>query len=297
MKKVTVLLFLFALLAVPLLAQMQEKPSHHPPKIIQIYREDVKPGKASAHEKIEAGWPAAFAKAKYPYYSLGMTAISGSSEAWFLIPFQSFEDWQKAEALVRSNATLGAEMERLGAADGEMISGYKGAVAMYEPELSYRPDFNVGEMKYIAVRTVRVKPGHADEFKEIRKMVNAAHEKNNLDEHFLIYEVMFGAPSTTYLIFQPYKQIADLDMGEKIHNDAYRATLGADFDKKSKEFALNGVAMGESNLFAINPKMSYVSDDTASADMSFWRPKPAMAKAKKPDASTMAKAKEQKPKQ
>jgi hypothetical protein len=35
-------------------------------KVLQIFREQVKPGKGAAHETVEAGWPKAFAKAKWP---------------------------------------------------------------------------------------------------------------------------------------------------------------------------------------------------------------------------------------
>ncbi|MEO7136682.1 MAG: hypothetical protein ABI037_03100 [Gemmatimonadales bacterium] len=47
------------------------------PKVLLIFREQVKPGKDSAHEKVEAGWPRAFAKAKWPTNYLAMTTMTG----------------------------------------------------------------------------------------------------------------------------------------------------------------------------------------------------------------------------
>src|SRR5206468_5952331 len=56
------------------------------PNMLQIFREEVKVGHEADHSKTEAGWPAAFEKAKFPYFSLGLVALTGTSEAWFLVP-------------------------------------------------------------------------------------------------------------------------------------------------------------------------------------------------------------------
>ena len=73
------------LASAPAAAAAQEAaPSQAPPKVLQIFVESVKPGKGSAHEKVEPGWPAAFRKAKWPTHYLAMTSMSGPGEAWFL---------------------------------------------------------------------------------------------------------------------------------------------------------------------------------------------------------------------
>ena len=47
------------------------------PKILTIYREEVKVGRAAEHAKHEAGWPAAYEKAKSPIYYLALTSMTG----------------------------------------------------------------------------------------------------------------------------------------------------------------------------------------------------------------------------
>ena len=61
-------LVLLCLASPPAVAVAQDTTGagHPPPKILQIFIESVKPGKGGAHEKIEVGWPQAFAKAKWP---------------------------------------------------------------------------------------------------------------------------------------------------------------------------------------------------------------------------------------
>src|ERR1041384_1773834 len=57
------------------------------PAYLLIAREFVKLGHGAEHARIEAGWPAAFAKAKSPSYYLAMVSLTGASEAWFVVPF------------------------------------------------------------------------------------------------------------------------------------------------------------------------------------------------------------------
>src|SRR5439155_1335832 len=54
-----------------------------PPPYLEIFREEVKVGRAGAHVQTEAGWPRAFAKAKIPNNYIAMTTIYGPTEAWF----------------------------------------------------------------------------------------------------------------------------------------------------------------------------------------------------------------------
>lgn len=66
-----------------------------PPNVIQIYREEVKPGKVAAHEKTEVGWPRAFAKANSPDHYIAMTSMTGPNEAWFINGYDSLATLEK----------------------------------------------------------------------------------------------------------------------------------------------------------------------------------------------------------
>ncbi len=81
--KKSVLLFVAACLFLSSgsIALAQEKASSRPPKVLQILREGVKPGKGVAHEKIEAAWPHTFASARSPTHYIAMKSVTGPSEA------------------------------------------------------------------------------------------------------------------------------------------------------------------------------------------------------------------------
>ncbi|MGA9363823.1 MAG: hypothetical protein WBW16_05575, partial [Bacteroidota bacterium] len=221
------------------LAQPPASPSM--PKVVLIYREEVKPGKGAAHEKVEVGWPQAFAKANYPVHYLAMTSMAGQNEAWFLEGYDSFASIEKADQAIDKNTTLKTELEKLSERDGELLSGMRTLITTYRDDLSYRPNVTLSQMRYMTVMTMRVRLGHDSDFVAMRKIVNAGHEKANIDEHWAIYQVVSGAPAGTYLLFLPMKSMAQMDAYAEIHGKPYQDALGEENQKKVRELASTAV--------------------------------------------------------
>ncbi len=243
-----------------------------PPKVLQIAREQVKPGKNALHEKVEAGWSRVFANAQWPTHWIGATSLTGANEAWFFIGFDSFAAWEKDNHDMEKTP-LKAQSQQLSQKDGELLSGTHSIAAVYNEELSYRPNVKIGEMRYFAIVTFQVRPGHDNDFTEARKLSKAAHEKANMDEHWASYQVTSGAPSGTYLIFAPMKSLKEADAYPSLHGKAYKDALGEEGQKKMRELESAAILTFETNFFEFNPKMSYVSKEIAAADPAFWTPK------------------------
>jgi hypothetical protein len=265
-----------------------------PPPIIQLIREDVKPGKGPAHEKSETAWAASYKKANLKYYYLATTTLTGPSEAWFLAAFDSMADVEKATTELAANKTVQAEIDRIGATDGDLLSGTRSTFLFYNPDLSYRPDFNIGDYKYVMVDTYRVKSGHGEQFAALRKAVNAAHEKAGLDEHMLVYNVGLGGPGGTFIVFQPTKSLKEWDEAGKTHGkgSAYYEATGDEGRKKFTEYAREDQQFFQRDFLAISPGMSAVSEKVMAANPDFWKPKTAMAKAAAGKSTTPAAKKE-----
>src|SRR5688572_8690758 len=87
------------------------------PNLLQIIREEVKLGHGADHTKTEAGWPAAFEKAKSPYFYLALTSMTGANEVWYVIPYESHA--AMADEMKQSNEdpVLAAELARLSKVD------------------------------------------------------------------------------------------------------------------------------------------------------------------------------------
>jgi hypothetical protein len=252
-----------------------------PPPVLQIFREEVKPGKGPLHEKSEASWAAAYKKANLKYYYVGTSAMSGPNEAWFFSAYASMDDAEKATAALAANKSAQAEVDRVNVSDGDLLSNARSMYAFYNSELSYRPNFNLGEYKYFMVETYRVKLGHGEKFAAFRKTINVGHEKANVDEHMLVYNVGLGSPTGTVLVFQPVKALKEYDDLAKVHGkgSAYYEATGDEGRKIFTDFFANDLQFVQRDFLAINPAMSVVSDKVIAANPDFWKPKTAMAKA------------------
>ena len=286
------------LIVVPAAAQdHSDSAMSGPPPVLQIFREEVKPGKGPAHERSEASWAAAYRKANLKYYYVGATAITGPSEAWFFSAYGSMEDAEKATAALSANKAVQADVDRINGTDGDLLTSARSWFAFYSPELSYRPDFNLGEYKYFMVDTYRVKLGHAEQFAALRKAVNAAHEKAGVDEHMIVYNVGLGAPGGTYLVFQPTKSLKEWDEAGKTHGkgSAYYEAVGDDGRKMFTSFARDDQQFFVRDFLAITPAMSVVSEKVMAANPSFWKPKTETAKLAKAPAAKKEPAKTGKP--
>jgi hypothetical protein len=263
-----------------------------PPNYLNITIEMTKPGVAAAHEKFEMGWPAAFGKANWPTHYLAMSSITGPTEAWFITGYDSAEAAEKDADAFAHNTSLRTASEQLAQQDAQFLTGTKTITAMYKPDLSYwssPPD--IGNKRYFAVAKVSVKPGHNDEFKEMRAITKAAHEKAQLNEGFGVFQVVAGAPGPTYLIFIPMKSMKEVDGYDTLHGKPYQDALGEEGQKKMRELAAACIDTTEVNYFEFSPRMSYAPKEWIAANPDFWTPKMTVAaKTKKaPDTKAMKK--------
>jgi hypothetical protein len=243
-----------------------------PPKVIRIYREVIKPDHGPAHAKTEAGLPAAFAEANWPNHYIAMTSASGPGEAWFIGPWDSYAAYEADSRAIEKNAVLLAAFDRLGAADSQHVADAATLFASYREDLSYRAGVDMIKMRYVMLVTFRVKAGRGEEFTAARNIVQAAHEKAEMDEHWATYEVTAGAPAGTYLLFLPMESMAALDSAQEMHGKAYLDALGAENGKKVADLMNASLDGSMTTLFAFSPIMSYPPDTWKAAD-AYWAPK------------------------
>jgi hypothetical protein len=62
---------------------MQEPIQHHPPPILQIAREPLKPGREAAYRNVEEDTARQSAKLGCPHPYLGVESLSGPKEIWW----------------------------------------------------------------------------------------------------------------------------------------------------------------------------------------------------------------------
>jgi hypothetical protein len=98
-----------------------------------------------------------------------------------------------------------------------------------------------------------------------------------------MYQSVFGSEQPAYLVIIPRKSLSEVDAGFQ-QAPKFMAAMGPDGMKKLSELSAAAIASSETNIFAINPRQSYMMEDLIKADPDFWRPKAAPAAEKKEKA-------------
>jgi hypothetical protein len=277
----------WALLAVLLLsgAAVAAQEQSGPPPVLVITQEEIKPGSMGAHEKQAVAYMALFNRASVDSSRLGLVPVSGDeNQILYLEPYGSFADFETAEKKLQetfaASAALQTELDALDRQTGPMHAAQRRWIAVYRPDLSYRPmgPAVVGKSRYFGVSTVRVKPGRFADYEEYVKQFNRARDKANLDEPSAVFQVITGAPGGTFVTFGASRSLTEWDdFGSKLQarNKAIDDALGGDtVVKQRRQMAEAIFADSRSSLYAFNPKISRPPAEVAAADPDFWNPKP-----------------------
>ena len=266
-----------AALALPTMAAAQAM--NAAPKVLLVGREVVKPGKDLAHTKSETAWSRANEAAKYTGTYLALAAMTGPNEVWFVSPYNSLAEMQKANEANEASAAVSAINDRYLPPESDFLQDSRSMILTLREDLSYATGISPSEFRFMTVGRMLVRPGHTTEYVEARKAVKAAHEKAKLPDGYAIYQALDGMPGGTFYILAGRKSLAEVDDAPRVHADpAYQAALGADWTKRSDVLVAAFETSTQNDLFAVNPAMSSVPKEWIAAD-SYWKPKPPAKKA------------------
>jgi hypothetical protein len=255
------------------------------PKVLQITREFTKPYRAgAAHDKTESAFVAAFTKAKFPAYYIGLNSLSGKSRALYLTTYDSFAEWEKDNKIVEKSPVLAGDLERAGIADAENLDELDSGVYVRDEDLSYHPHADISHARYMEIEVFHVRPGHDREWREAVKMVEEAYDKAGTSAHWAMFEIAFGSERGTFISISADNSLAEID-NNFANGKKFADALGDGGMKKLDELAAASFDTWHNELFTINPKQSYVSPDWIKADPDFWKPKSMAAPAAKPAAA------------
>ena len=264
----------------PAAAGAQAAPNAPAIQVLTVYRETVKPGKGGAHDAHEVAWVGALAAAKSPTTMLAISAMSGPAENWYMSLYSTWAAYEKASKAADASPAIAAIGKQYSAMEGDFLSDARMMVLTSREDLSYGGPADLASTRYFSVTRITVRPGHAAEYEENRKLVKAAHESARLADRYSIWQAASGAPTGTYFLFVARKSLAELDDATLHAGADYLAALGgADGQKKMAANTANAVASQQADLFAVAPHQSVPSPEWVTADPGYWKHKPA---AKKP---------------
>lgn len=264
-----------------------------PPKVISLYREEVKPSRNIQHGVLEAALAKHWAKFGVQPY-LALNAVTGAaSDVLFISSYPGWSDVDKDFAAF-DKGSAAPEFAAMARQEAELVSSVKASLAAYREDLSYQPAKFMEQLprsRWVWMRTIRVKPGHEASFVESAKMNVKAHADAKMEESWVVYQVAAGAQNGTFLAFQVQRALAEEEGVEPAHK-AMREAAGAEWVAKMAKHAEDDVAFDQWDVWGISPRMSHVSKEFAAADAAFWTPKPEAAPAAK---KATAKKEEKKP--
>jgi hypothetical protein len=251
----------------------QDKSIISSPKVLVITREFTKPGKdGSPHQKTEGAFVHAMAQYKATDHYYAVTSLSGTSRALFLSSYPSFAALEAERKSVDSNAPLAAALDSANIADGDLLSSTESSMWVQREDLSLNPGFRVGS-RIEEITQFRIKPGHFKEWEDLVKLVLEGYKKGIPDAHWGAYEEAYGSPGGGFLVIVTMKSAAEIDAnfaaGKK-----FEEAMGEDGMKKMALLMASCVESEQTNLFRIDPKMSYPTDEMVQADPGFWKAKP-----------------------
>ena len=241
------------------------------PNLIQINREEVKTGHNAMHAAFEAGWPAAFAKAKSPNYYLAMVSITGPNEAWYVTPFASNAALGESMKLESDNKVLSADLARLQKGDADHINSSRTIHAVARTDLSYGAFPDMGLARFWEVTTFRVRPGYEEAFANVAKAYAGAAKRAAPNVSWRTYQVIAGLPGPTFLIFSSVQSFADFDRSMKDDMEIGKA-FTAEEQAMMEKFGTSGLINAETQRFRLDPVQSYVDAATKAKDPKFWSP-------------------------
>jgi len=241
------------------------------PNLIQITREEVKTGHNAMHSAFEAGWPAAFAKAKSPNYYLAMVSLTGPNEAWYVSPYASHAALGESMKLENDDKALSTELARLQKGDADHINSVRTIQAVARTDLSYGAFPDMGLARFWEVTTFRVRPGYDEAFANVAKTYAAAAKRAAPGMSWRTYEVMAGIPGPTFFVFSSVQSFAEFDKGMQ-DGMAIGKSFTPEEQQMLEKFSSSGLINAETQRFRLDPVQSYVDAATKAKDPKFWSP-------------------------
>lgn len=265
-------------------------PAAVPPNLLLLVHQEIQPGRASEHQKLEIGMARATDRLNVPNYWIEMQSMTGARESVFFDPFDSFEhlegagfDWSQ---LVSSHSEIAKMQDQIDA----VVASERTVVAVQRDDLGYLAEtINLSEARYIRVVEIRVFPGRDKDFVHAFQDMAESYSKRKVDRPWVVYQVSAGMSSPTFLVLLPMAALSeDMDLmsrTEELESGELEVIV-----QQIKQLERDAFASTESNIYVLHPEMSHVSKEFAAGDLDFWR-RPAREEGKQEGGAKVSPAK------
>lgn len=257
-----------------------------PPKYIWTQHVTVAGDRSAMYPNLIAQFRRAVENTKSDIFWIAASNITGEMRQVNFISF--YENLASIEKDMGTYEKISAEATKKSpnfwAEMGATELAPRSVIAKYAPELSYHPEkVAAADARWWEVTTIHLKPGHISAFAELIKQEQELLKKGDIDEHFLVYQVVAGLPTSgsAYFIVVPMKSLAEMD----VDRSAQAMTIFTPIIRRHFETVVEKmVSHIDTDLLMVRPEMSRPPQTFLAANPDFWtvkEPAPDLAKSKK----------------
>jgi hypothetical protein len=237
-------ILLTILASIPLAAQ------DPPATILNIYREQIRPGKLAAFMRIEEAAARFCATARCPNPYFAITSLTGPDEAWWINGFDSPDAVEKVRQAYAANDQIAQYLGSVAEQKGDLVFPGITLLARLRDDLSAQASAAFGSTRYISIARVQVRPGQAAAFEKARQTFKFAVQRSGRAQW--VYQVTSGSEDGTYLVMTPGRTTQEA-----------RAFTPSDLD--------DSILTSETRLYAVSPSLSMPAQSWQEADPDFWK--------------------------
>jgi hypothetical protein len=201
-----------------------------------------------------------YAKAGARIEVLGMSTITGTTENWLIEQHPTFTGIEQLDKAMNGGPMFGLER---GPMQDDILGPGRVLIAFYRDGWGYHSEDAIRMLpraRYFNVTIYHVRP---DADADMRNLLTAHHselDSMNLNQPDLVYHVISGGSSGLYLVLSPMTSLRAMD--DRVNK--------MPLEVEAKSPAVSEFAR-ETLMFRLDPRSSYVSEEFAAGDPSFWR--------------------------
>jgi len=242
------------------------------PKLLILEREEIKPGKVTAHTQAASRFVQLAEKNQAGVYRVGGMAIAGNTNEIFYLSFaDSYADYERNADFPQPMA---AELVNLEAQTGDVHNSQRTVIAEFAPALSYRPEAHTAALnnaKRVNLFILRTRPGTYDQVQQIGKLYVDGYKKAGIsEEYWLAYTVRAGMPGNTWIFIEALPSLAALDRNLE---ERFMKALGEENLKTIGSISKEAVLSEESFIVGVDPTVSRPTKEMLAANPSWWKAK------------------------
>jgi hypothetical protein len=229
------------------------------PKVLLAVYQQFLPGKAGTRQNLEMEVARTFDRLAVPISWIELESLTGTSEALFLDPVNSFAEIEQAGTALAQLYNTRADLAQSQQQIDDLVANSRTLTALLREDLSLNATaLNLAKARYLRIRVVQVRPERERDF--VNAM--ASHPaSSNAQRVWAAYQVNAGMPDRTFLFLEPMRSMQEVD--QQIPSGTLEVA------------PLEGIVSTETNFYAIHPEMSHVGKDFAAAEPRFWMQAPA----------------------